>query len=112
MASTNSIHGARVEMVVLHKECLHSHAVQTMGHFIDGCGLFEASGQNGTPESYGHGDTCRSAYLESNNWKLFRHYSKEEIAGVSSEIGMTRMALKNWINSQTRKRQYAYGSTS
>ncbi|KAG8368824.1 hypothetical protein BUALT_Bualt15G0086900 [Buddleja alternifolia] len=230
MATTYSIHSAGVQMVVMYKECLHNHAAQTMGHFLDGCGLFEASGPNGTTEAMvcaachchrnfhrrvevelpqtippplpqpqltpasspripdphpqphtnqepstshqptnapspviigqaidrAQGMPIRSRSLpnppfrfsgvqiqeaserqvverraevprkrlsreqterlkaisESNNWKLFRHYSKEEIVGVCSEVGITRMALKNWINNQRNKRQSANAATS
>ncbi|KAG8368821.1 hypothetical protein BUALT_Bualt15G0086600 [Buddleja alternifolia] len=140
IATTYSINSASVQMVVMYKECLHDHAAQTMDHFLDCCGLFEASSPNGILEAMScaachcHRNFHRrveetsgrkvmemrvkmprkrlireqtetlKAISESNNWKWFRDYSKEEIAGVCSEIGITRMAFKSWIFNQRRKR--------
>ncbi|KAK4438338.1 Zinc-finger homeodomain protein 3 [Sesamum alatum] len=49
MATNNSFQRARVEVLVMYRECLHNHAATTtpMAYIVDGCGLFEASGPNG-----------------------------------------------------------------
>ncbi|KAL3845382.1 hypothetical protein ACJIZ3_002785 [Penstemon smallii] len=51
MATNYSLHGEKVEMLVMYKECLHNHAAKVMGYAIDGCSQFFASGPNGTKET-------------------------------------------------------------
>ncbi|KAL0384596.1 UNVERIFIED_CONTAM: hypothetical protein Sradi_2853900 [Sesamum radiatum] len=43
-----SSQGARAEVLVMYRECMHNHAARTaiMGYIVDGCGLFEASTTN------------------------------------------------------------------
>ncbi|KAK3028231.1 hypothetical protein RJ639_037565 [Escallonia herrerae] len=42
---------ARPDKVVRYEECQRNHAAQIMSFALDGCGLFEPSGESGTPES-------------------------------------------------------------
>ncbi|PIN16289.1 hypothetical protein CDL12_11059 [Handroanthus impetiginosus] len=48
MAANNN---ENIEYVVTYTQCLHNHAAHTMNYVFDGCGLFEPSGPNGTPEA-------------------------------------------------------------
>ncbi|KAL3824136.1 hypothetical protein ACJIZ3_020165 [Penstemon smallii] len=48
MANNYNIHGEKVEIFVVYKECVHNHAARARGYVIDGCGQFLASGPNGT----------------------------------------------------------------
>ncbi|KAK6136524.1 hypothetical protein DH2020_029760 [Rehmannia glutinosa] len=41
---------------------------------------------------------------ESNNWKIFREYSKEEVLCICTKIGITKTYLKAWIFNHRRKR--------
>ncbi|KAK4438346.1 Zinc-finger homeodomain protein 8 [Sesamum alatum] len=41
---------------------------------------------------------------ESNGWKLFREYSREEVNRICVEIGITRTVMKNWILNHRRIR--------
>ncbi|KAI3472338.1 hypothetical protein Pfo_030912 [Paulownia fortunei] len=43
--------GAKLKILCMYKECMHNHAAQTRGYVLDGCGQFEASGPNGTPQA-------------------------------------------------------------
>ncbi|GFP99234.1 hypothetical protein PHJA_002067300 [Phtheirospermum japonicum] len=39
----------------------------------------------------------------SNGWKMFRHYSQEEVEHICSEIGIPTMTLKIWISKLRRE---------
>ncbi|GER42902.1 homeobox protein 22 [Striga asiatica] len=45
--------------------------------------------------------------IESNNWKMFRDYSPEEVEQVCAEVGIPRKCLKNWVSSARRERRQA-----
>ncbi|KAL0422260.1 UNVERIFIED_CONTAM: hypothetical protein Slati_3248900 [Sesamum latifolium] len=40
---------------------------------------------------------------ESNGWKMFREYSREEVARICAEIGITRTVMKSWIFNHRRR---------
>ncbi|PIN09829.1 hypothetical protein CDL12_17583 [Handroanthus impetiginosus] len=48
MAASNN---ENIEYAVTYMQCLRNHAAHTIYYVVDGCGLFEASGPNGTPEA-------------------------------------------------------------
>ncbi|KAK4492734.1 hypothetical protein RD792_000053 [Penstemon davidsonii] len=41
---------------------------------------------------------------ETNNWKMFREYPKQEVIRICSMIGITRTSMKTWISYNRRKR--------